>query len=81
MNRLPMPGEVIGVGAAASTQFGGNRKLVLRVITIDSRPTYYGWCWVVGYVLDRAGEAVEKRELFVRVAGLALVGKERVKDR
>lgn len=29
VNRVPVAGDVIGVGAAASVQFGGGRKLVL----------------------------------------------------
>jgi hypothetical protein len=63
---------VIGVGAAASVQFGGGRKLVLRVVAVDTRPAYYGFAWVTGYVVDREGEAIDKREIYVQVAGLVL---------
>lgn len=73
MNRLPVVGEVIGIGAAASVQFRGSRKLVLRVVAVDARPSYHGWCWLAGYVLDHEGMAVEKREIFAQVAGLVLL--------
>jgi hypothetical protein len=32
--------------------------------------TYAGWVWLKGYVLNRNGEAVEQREIFVQIAGL-----------
>jgi hypothetical protein len=64
---------VIGVGAAASVQFGGRRSVRLRVVAVDSRPTYHGYAWITGYVLDRDGLAVEKRDVFVQLAGLVLM--------
>jgi hypothetical protein len=67
---VPEPGDVLLVGAAASVQFGGDRALVLRVISVSRKPTYHGWCWLTGYVLDRRGQAVDKREIFVQLAGL-----------
>ncbi|MEQ4302497.1 hypothetical protein ABNF97_14060 [Plantactinospora sp. B6F1] len=66
----PRPGEVLRIGAAASVQFAGDRALLLRVVSVCDRPTYYGWIWLTGYVLDRHGEAVERREVYVRIAGL-----------
>ncbi|MEQ4301641.1 hypothetical protein ABNF97_09655 [Plantactinospora sp. B6F1] len=73
MNRAPVPGDVIGVGAAASVQFGGERKLRMRVVAVDFRATYYGYAWIAGYMLDRDGMAIDKREIFVQVAGLVLL--------
>lgn len=67
---LLRPGEVLAVGAAASVQFAGDRGFLIRVTQIDKRPTYDGWLWLAGYVLDRRGEAVEKREIFVQRDGL-----------
>ncbi|MEQ4304854.1 hypothetical protein ABNF97_26315 [Plantactinospora sp. B6F1] len=64
---------MIGVGSAASVQFRGERKLTLRVVAVDSRPTYYGFAWITGYVVDRAGVATDKREVYVQVAGLVLL--------
>ena len=67
---LPRPGDVIHVGGAASVQFQGERALTLRVIRVDPRLTYDGWLWIDGYVLDPAGEAIGRRVIFVRHAGL-----------
>lgn len=63
-------GDVIRVDGRASVQFAGSRALTLRVLRVDEKPTYYGWCWLTGYVLDLNGEAVDKREIFVQPAGL-----------
>ncbi|ROO62035.1 hypothetical protein EDC02_3999 [Micromonospora sp. Llam0] len=64
------PGTVLLIDGRASVQFGGDRALVLRVISVSERPTYHGWAWVTGYVLDGAGQALDRREVFVQVAGL-----------
>jgi hypothetical protein len=36
-------------------------------------PTYTGWVWLDGYQLDESGDAVERRSIFVQVAGLRTV--------
>ncbi|GIJ30506.1 hypothetical protein Vqi01_56680 [Micromonospora qiuiae] len=69
----PTPGDVLHVDAAASVQFSGNRSLTFRVIKVGDRPTYDGWVWLTGYVLDRTGNAVARREIFVQRAGLKLL--------
>ncbi|MFI6822459.1 hypothetical protein ACIBJE_16115 [Micromonospora sp. NPDC050187] len=52
-------------------QFGGERALTLRVVAVlDDRPTFDGWIWLAGYVLDAKGLATDRRELFVQFAGL-----------
>jgi hypothetical protein len=66
----PKPGEVFRVGGRASVQFGGDRALVFRVAKVSDAPTYHGWVWLVGYVLDDEGQAVERREIFVQPSGL-----------
>ncbi|MDG4764403.1 hypothetical protein O7632_09845 [Solwaraspora sp. WMMD406] len=63
-------GDVLRIGAAASVQFAGDRALIFRVTAIRKEQTYIGWCWLAGYVLDSTGSAVERREVFVRRAGL-----------
>ena len=68
----PTPGDVLHVDAAASVQFSGTRSLIFRVIKVGDRPTYDGWVWLTGYVLDWAGNAVDRREIFVQRAGLRL---------
>jgi hypothetical protein len=67
---FPHPGDVLLIDQAASVQFAGQSRLVLRVISVSERPTCQGWCWVSGYVLDDSGAAVDRREVFVRMEGL-----------
>ncbi|MEV4759325.1 hypothetical protein AB0J86_30100 [Micromonospora sp. NPDC049559] len=67
---LPKPGDVVWVGAEASVQFAGDRGITLRVIRVHDWPTYHGWRWLDGYVLNRAGDAVERRTVYVQPAGL-----------
>ncbi|MEQ4300533.1 hypothetical protein ABNF97_03920 [Plantactinospora sp. B6F1] len=67
---VPKPGEVLLLDRQASVQFAGDRTLVLRVINVSERPTYHGWCWLTGYALDRDGQATDRREVFVQLAGL-----------
>lgn len=67
----PRPGDLLRVDGCASVQFGGARALTLRVVTVHlDRPTFDGWVWLSGYVLDDAGLATGKREVFVQPAGL-----------
>ncbi|WP_123602797.1 hypothetical protein [Micromonospora sp. Llam0] len=66
----PEPGDVLLIGAAASVQFAGDRGFRFRVVAVDKRWTYAGWVWLGGYVLDRDGAAVERREIFVQRDGL-----------
>lgn len=67
---IPKPGDVVYVNRQASVQFGGDRALVFRVIKVSDQPTYYGWIWLTGYVLDEAGNALDRREIFVQHGGL-----------
>ncbi|GIF11438.1 hypothetical protein [Actinoplanes teichomyceticus] len=64
------PGDVVHVGADASVQFSGDRALTLRIIRIDPRVTYDGWIWLDGYVVGPAGNALQRRRIFVRREGL-----------
>jgi hypothetical protein len=67
---FPHPGDVLRVDAAASVQFQGDRALDFRVIQVDRRPTYDGWLWLDGYVLNQRGRAMQRRRIFVREGGL-----------
>jgi hypothetical protein len=67
---IPRSGDVLIVDSRASVQFAGTRRLVFRVVAVSHRPTYVGWAWIHGYVLDDAGNAIERREIFVRSEGL-----------
>ncbi|PZF83393.1 hypothetical protein C1I93_30080 [Micromonospora endophytica] len=56
----------------ASPQFA--KPITVRVIReLTDRHTYYDWTWIQVYQLDRNGDAIDRRELFVRPAGLRLV--------
>jgi hypothetical protein len=67
---VPHPGDVLVVDHEASVQFSGQCRLLLRVISVSARPTYQGWGWVSGYLLDGSGVATGRREIFVRLEGL-----------
>jgi hypothetical protein len=49
--------------------------MLFRVIRVHDWPTYEGWIWLDGYELNTAGDAVERRSIFVQVGGLRAVGK------
>src|SRR5258705_13304698 len=70
---LPRSGDVIHVTKAASVQFSA--PMLFRVIRVHDWPTYDGWIWLDGYELNSAGDAVERRSIFVQVQGLRQVGK------
>ncbi|MGC4767847.1 hypothetical protein ACLQ25_02540 [Micromonospora sp. DT44] len=67
------PGDLLLIGSACSVQFSGDRALRLRLVSVDARPTYEGWVWLTGYVLSDNGLAVDKREVYVRRAGLRVL--------
>ncbi|TDC40823.1 hypothetical protein E1166_14035 [Micromonospora sp. KC213] len=58
------------IGRRASVQFVGERGFPFRLVAVDQRPTSHGWVWLTGYELNRRGEAVAKREIFVQLSGL-----------
>lgn len=70
MTARPSPGDLLVIDGRASVQFAGDRALTLRVVSVCDRPTYEGWVWLTGYVLNRRGNATAKREVFVQLAGL-----------
>lgn len=70
MTARPSPGDLLVIDGRASVQFAGDRALTFRVVSVCDRPTYEGWVWVTGYVLNRRGNATAKREIFVQLAGL-----------
>jgi hypothetical protein len=64
------PGDLLVVDGRASVQFAGDRALLLRVTAVSTAPTYHGWVWLTGYVVTETGQAIEKREIYVQLAGL-----------
>ncbi|MFC0003619.1 hypothetical protein [Micromonospora siamensis] len=70
MTARPSPGDLLTIDGRASVQFAGDRALTFRVVSVSDQPTYHGWIWLTGYVLNRRGEATAKREVYVQLAGL-----------
>jgi hypothetical protein len=68
---LPRAGEVLRVTRAASVQF--TSPMLFRVIRVHDWSTYDGWAWLDGYELNSVGDAVERRSIFVQLAGLQRV--------
>lgn len=66
----PQTGDLLRIDGRASVQFAGNRSLTFRVVSVCDRPTYAGWVWLTGYVINRRGQATAKREVYVQLAGL-----------
>lgn len=66
---LPRSGDVLRITKAASVQFA--EPMLFRVIRVHDWPTYDGWAWLDGYQLDQAGDAIERRSVFVLIEGLA----------
>ncbi|WP_432833604.1 hypothetical protein [Dactylosporangium sp. CA-092794] len=65
---LPRTGDVLRVTKAASVQF--TQPMLFRVIRLLDWQTYDGWAWLDGYQLNAAGDAVERRSIFVQLQGL-----------
>lgn len=61
-------GDLLHLTRAASVQFV--RPITFRLIRVLDRPTFDGWLWLDGYQVDKKGDAVARRELFVQEAGL-----------
>ncbi|MEU8019668.1 hypothetical protein AB0B74_27265 [Micromonospora parva] len=69
--KLLKAGDVVCLTTAASVQF--LRPIFVRVIReLSERHTYDGWVWIEGYQLNAAGDAVARRELYVRRAGVRM---------
>lgn len=59
---------MLRVTKAASVQF--TQPMLFRVIRVHDWQTYDGWAWLDGYQLNAAGDAVERRSIFVLLQGL-----------
>jgi hypothetical protein len=66
--RLPGAGDLVLVTRAASVQFV--TPIMFRVIRVLDWVTFDGWVWLDGYQLDKKGNAVARRSIFVQPAGL-----------
>lgn len=69
---LPKAGDILLIGRAASVQFV--RPMLFRLIRVrEDWVTYDGWTWLDGYELDKTGDAVSQRSIFVLKAGMRVV--------
>lgn len=65
-------GDVLHLTRAASPQFV--QPIFFRLIKVRAElHTYDGWTWLTGYHLDGKGNAISRRDLYVRIAGVRLV--------
>ncbi|WP_247666778.1 hypothetical protein [Micromonospora sp. C81] len=53
MTARPSPGDLLVIDGRASVQFAGDRTLTFRVASVSDQPTYQGWIWLTGYVINR----------------------------
>lgn len=66
---LPRSGDLLSITRSASAQFSA-RPIRFRVVKVQDWPTPDGWVWMDGYEVDRYGDAVERRAIFVLLRGL-----------
>lgn len=65
-------GALLWLDTQASVQFT-TRPIRYRVIRLQDWDTYDGWIWLDGYELDAAGDAIERRAVFVLIKGVRLL--------
>ncbi|MEU0549471.1 hypothetical protein [Micromonospora sp. NPDC005979] len=64
-------GDLLHLSATASVQF--LRPISVRVIRELQWDTYDGWVWLDAYELEARGDAVARREFYVRREGVQLL--------
>ncbi|WP_435208011.1 hypothetical protein [Micromonospora sp. bgisy143] len=64
-------GDLLRLSATASVQF--LRPITVRVIRELEWDAYDGWVWLDAYELGVRGDAVARRELYVRREGVQLL--------
>jgi len=62
-------GMVVYVDREASVQFAPDHAIHFRLIRWE-KSAYDGWIWAAGYQLNAAGDAVDRRDLFLQYEGL-----------
>lgn len=68
---LPRLGDVLLLDRAVSVQF--TRPILFRVVRCRPWTTYEGWKWIDGFELNAAGDAVERRDVWVQLHRLRMV--------
>jgi hypothetical protein len=67
--RMPKAGEVLYLAEGCGVPWEYLPALV-RVIRVHDWSTWPGMAWLDGYQLNAAGDAVERRSVYVQVAGI-----------
>jgi hypothetical protein len=70
---MPRSGDLLRIGKAASVQFAADRGFPARVVRVLDWPCDAGYVWLDVYQLSPAGDAVDRRQIYVRVDGLRLL--------
>lgn len=65
-------GKTLHLDRSASPQFPAAGIKFRFIRCHDWQSSCDGWIWLDGYELDEAGDALERRSLFVRVEGIRL---------
>ncbi len=66
-------GTVLILNRNASPQFAA-AAIMFRVIRAVQTPTNDDeWVWLDGYALDAAGDAIERRSVYVKIPGCVIV--------
>jgi len=65
----PRPGELLWIDRPASVQFA-SAPFTFLLLRVHGWSTYDGWVWLDGLHLDPDGHIVQRRSIFVAVAGL-----------
>jgi len=63
------PGVVVHVDREASVQFIV-RPILFRIIRVGTARPDQDWVWMSGYQLNAAGDATERRDIYVQRSGL-----------
>lgn len=70
---LPRSGDVVRLGRNASPQFQREPLLMRMVRVLDWTTNDETWVWLDGYQLDASGDATERRQVYVSIAGIEVI--------
>ncbi len=69
----PPPGSVVVLDRDTTPQLAGQDPIYMRVTRVEPGGQDPTWAWLHGYQLDSTGHAIERREIYVRLAGIRRV--------
>ncbi len=83
MTRTPRSGDLLRLDGRASCQFAVTQAIwfrVIRPLTPVPYETWQGWMWLDGYEVDEVGEALLRREVWVKIDGVRYLEQARDPD-